>query len=62
MRDVDSLYGLLSYFRLFVPNFARIVKPISDLKKQGATLKWTPKHSAAVDQVVDHLSKEARLR
>ena len=33
MKGVDSLYGLLSYFRLFIPNFARIVKPISDLKK-----------------------------
>ena len=62
MKDVDSLYGLLSYFRLFVPNFARIVKPISDLKKQGAELVWTPKHTAAVDRVVEHLSKEARLR
>ncbi len=25
-------------------------------------MKWTAKHSAAVDQVVEHLSKEARLR
>lgn len=46
---------------MFIPNIARIVKPISDLKKQGANLKWTPKHFAAVDLIVEHPSNEARL-
>jgi RNase H-like domain found in reverse transcriptase len=62
MKELESLYGLLSYFRLFVPEFARITKPISDMKKADATLVWTGEHTAAVEQVIRRLSTEARLR
>lgn len=49
MKELESLYGLLSYFRLFVPEFARITKPISDMKKADATLVWRGEHTAAVE-------------
>lgn len=41
MKDLSSLYGLMSYFRKFVPRFSTVVAPISDMMKHDSTSKWT---------------------
>ena len=57
IKDVQALYGLLSYFRAFVPNFAQLAAPISALlrgKGEGEALKrWTKKHDAIVANVLE---------
>lgn len=52
VSDVRRLYGLLSYFRLFVPNFAQIAAPLSNLLKGDGPKMWTPRHDAVVRAVL----------
>jgi len=35
VRDVRAFFGLESYYRKFVQNFASIAKPLSALTKKG---------------------------
>ena len=56
VKDVQGIYGLLGYFRAFVPQFAAIVSPLSSLTRAGAELKWTSHHDEAIRAVLDHLT------
>ena len=45
-KDVRSFFGLCGYYRIFIPNFSSIAKPLSDLTKksiQGGTVPYFPK-------------------
>jgi hypothetical protein len=59
VREVQSLYGLLGYFRSFVPGFAKVMEPISKLLKEGAELKWTIKHTRAIETEVQYVQENA---
>jgi len=42
LRDVRAFYGLASYYRRFVKDFAKIAEPLSSLtKKQDVKFHWT---------------------
>ena len=42
MRQVRQLMGFLSYYRAFVPNFATVTAPLTDLLKgKSKTVEWT---------------------
>ena len=42
MSEVRSIYGLLSHYRIFVKNFSKICKPITDLiSKTDGPVVWT---------------------
>ena len=62
VRDVQSIYGLLSYFRAFVPNFAQIAAPISALLRGSSEKKWTKRHDAIVEKVLMELVSHSGLR
>ena len=34
-KQLESFYGLASYFRKFIPGFSVIAKPLSDMKKEN---------------------------
>ena len=59
--DVQALYGLLSYFRSFIPNFAELASPISRLMKNDRELRWTPRETAIVEKVLSALTSHAGL-
>lgn len=48
-KDVRSFLGLAGYYRRFIPKFAEIAAPLSDLTKKLMPNKviWTPKHEQA---------------
>jgi hypothetical protein len=53
VSEVRSFFGLASYYRQFIPNFSKIMKPITELLKKGNKYLW----SEACDEVFKHLKK-----
>ena len=58
-RQVRALLGLVSYYRRYVPDFASITAPISDLLGGRATrqISWTPVCQKALEEIQKILSK-----
>ena len=46
-KQVCALLGLMGYYRKFIRNCAKIVKPLALLTHQQAKFKWTPTHHNA---------------
>jgi len=56
LRDVRAFYGLTSYYRHFVKNFAKLAEPLSNLaKRQTGKFKWTPEAQEAFDTLKEAL-------
>jgi hypothetical protein len=53
VSEVRCLLGLVGYYRRFIPNFSKIVKPITELLKNGNKYVW----SDACDEAFKHLKK-----
>jgi hypothetical protein len=51
--EVQSFLGLVGYYRRFILNFSKIVKPITELLKKGNKYVW----SEACDEAFKHLKK-----
>ena len=49
LKDVRSLYGLCSYYRKFVRNFAGLAKPLARLTKLNVKFKWGSEEQLAFD-------------
>jgi hypothetical protein len=53
VSEVQSFLGLAGYYRWFIPNFFKIVKPITELLKKGNKYVW----SDACDEAFKNLKK-----
>jgi hypothetical protein len=53
VSEVQSFLGLAGYYRQFIPNFSKIVKPITELLKKGNKYVW----SEACEEAFKHLKK-----
>jgi hypothetical protein len=53
VSEVRSFLGLTRYYRRFIPNFSKIMKPITELLKKGNKYVW----SDACDEAFKHLKK-----
>jgi hypothetical protein len=53
VSEVWSFLGLAGYYRQFIPNFSKIVKPITELLKKGNMYVW----SDACDEAFKNLKK-----
>ena len=41
LRDVGAFFGLASYYRRFVKDFATVAEPLSRLTRKGNAFHWT---------------------
>jgi hypothetical protein len=53
VSEVQSFLGLAGCYRQFIPNFSKIVKPITEVLKKGNKYLW----SEACDEAFKHLKK-----
>jgi len=51
LRDVRAFYGLASYYRKFVKDFAAIAEPLSRLTKKNTTFVWTDEAQESFDKL-----------
>lgn len=61
VRDVRRFIGLASYFRKFVPNFATIAKPLTDLTKKNVPFVWSDAQNKAFNQLKSYLTNRETL-
>jgi hypothetical protein len=53
VSEVRNFLGLAIYYRWFIPNFSKIMKPITELLKKGNKYLW----SETCDEAFKHLKK-----
>jgi hypothetical protein len=51
VHQVQSFLGLAGYYRRFIPDFSKIVKPITGLLKNGTKFDWSSKCNEAFEQL-----------
>ena len=51
VKGVRSFLGFANYYRLFIPEFADIARPLTDLTKKGQTFHWNDKAQQAFDEL-----------
>ncbi|KAK9717319.1 RNase H-like domain found in reverse transcriptase [Popillia japonica] len=61
VKDVRSFLGAASWYRKFVPNFARITAPLVQLLKKNQRWFWGPEQDAAFQAVKDALRQSPVL-
>ena len=63
-KQVRSFLGLANYYRKFIPNFATIAAPLTDLTKKGMPNKvvWGPAQERAFKTLRDLLTSSPILR
>jgi len=61
VRDVRAFFGLASYYREFVKNFASIAEPLSALTKKGVRFSWSPEAQQAFERLKCALTETVTL-
>ena len=63
-KHVRSFVGLAGYYRDFIPNFAAIAAPLSDLTRKGqpTRVEWGQAQEKAYQTIKFHLTNELILR
>lgn len=51
VKDLRRLLGMAGWYRRFIPNFAAISAPLSDMLKKGKSFNWTPAASDAFEKI-----------
>jgi hypothetical protein len=49
VKEIQSFLGLVNYYRRFIPSYALIALPLSELIKKDVPFKWGPAQRAAFD-------------
>jgi len=62
VKDVQSCLGLANYYRRFVPRFAEISSPLSDLTKHDTPFLWDERCDKALETLKSLLCTAPKLR
>lgn len=54
-KDIRRLLGMAGWYRRFIPNFATLSAPLSDLLKKGSKFAWTDAARKAFDDIKEVL-------
>ena len=55
LEQVRSFLGLAGYYRKFIPNFATVSAPLTDLTKKGSKFVWATPQQSAFSALKRHL-------
>ena len=61
VKEVRSTLGVLNYNRAFIPGFATIAKPLTELLKKDSPFTWTPRHTQAVETLIQKVTSQPVL-
>jgi len=61
VKEVRSTLGVLNYNRAFIPGFANIAKPLTELLKKDTPFLWTPRHTIAVERLIQKVTSQPVL-
>src|SRR5712672_160342 len=61
VKEVRSTLGLLGYHRPWIPNFAKIAKPLTDLLQKGRAFAWDQLCKDAVRRLIGLVTSEPVL-
>ena len=61
-KEVKQFLGLVGYFRKFIPRFADIARPMTNLTKQDVSFEWTVQCQASFEMLKDALITSPLLK
>lgn len=61
IKDVRRFLGITSWYRRFVPNFAKLSQPLTSLLKKGKHFKWTDEQKTAFEELKRRLTESPVL-
>ncbi|KAL6359921.1 hypothetical protein LRP88_07349 [Fusarium phalaenopsidis] len=53
VKGVQSFVGFANYYRVFIPDFSKIARPLTRLCKKGVPFLWGPSEEAAFQELKD---------
>ncbi|GJP49592.1 hypothetical protein CLOM_g8779 [Closterium sp. NIES-68] len=56
VKELQQFLGFANYYNRFVPQYAKIAAPLTNLQKKNTPYKWKPKHQEAVEQLKQALT------
>ena len=60
-KDVQCFVGLSGYFRKFIPHYASIARPLTNLLKDEVTFKWEREEEEAFEKLKEQFAQEPVL-
>jgi hypothetical protein len=54
--EIRSFLGLVGYYRRFIEEFSKIVKPLTTMLEKGKVFKWDEKCQASFDELKKRLT------
>ncbi|GJP77650.1 hypothetical protein CLOP_g8005 [Closterium sp. NIES-67] len=56
VKELQQFLGFANYYNRFVPQYAKLATPLTNLLKKNTPYKWEPKHQEAMDQLKQALT------